>query len=192
MIYYSKSTYGFYDSSIHGSRTIEVPDPQWVAPMDAPNATAPLVEIQNAACLIPTDAVEIPDELRRALLIAESAGATITFDEVSQLPVARVILPSLIAMRDSVFTEARAFREVVLNRLAGIGMRALVANDTVSALASSDLQQKLLDITKHPAVLAVTAEQGADVLRQTILGIYRSYALAAPLNIRAAFNEVDQ
>lgn len=162
MIYYSKTTRGFYDSDFSGDG-------------------------------IPDDAVEIPPALRWELLSAQSTGAVIGFDDSTQLPV--VTTPPLLTvdgMRDVVFTEARAFREVVLNRLTGIGVRAMVAGDSATAATASDLQQKLLDITKHPAVLAVTAEQGADVLRQTILGIYRSYALAVPANIRAAFNEVDQ
>lgn len=122
MIYFSKSTLGFYDSDIHGSRmvtivtpgwvhpSIEVPDPQWVAedhPGEAiplvtvpdPDVVPPTIEVTNANCKIPTDAVEVTIEQRQAVLDAQAAGNSIKADAngfpVAEAPPApTVIVPN--------------------------------------------------------------------------------------------------
>ncbi|WP_407059061.1 phage tail assembly chaperone [Ralstonia syzygii subsp. celebesensis] len=102
MLFYAKSTGGFYDSGIHGDRTmamvdpswtrptVKVPDPTWSAPADEPQAEAPLIEVPDLAalaptvtvanpdCQIPVDAVEITRDEHRALLAAQSQGKVIT------------------------------------------------------------------------------------------------------------------
>ncbi len=104
MLYYAKSSGGFYDTIIHGERTLtvvdsswvrptkKVPDPNWVAPLDEPEATAPLIEVPdmavagptvtvpNPACQIPADAVEVTADEHQALLSAQAAGKAITAD----------------------------------------------------------------------------------------------------------------
>ena len=101
MLYYAKSTGYFYDSDIHGARTLAVsdpswvrpavktPDPTWSAPVDAPQAVAPLIDVPdlsasaptlsvpNPDCQIPADAIEITLEEHRALLSAQSKGKVI-------------------------------------------------------------------------------------------------------------------
>lgn len=100
-LFFSGKTGGFYDSAIHGTRmlsivdpkftwpTIDEPDPHWVAPNEAPEAVAPLiqvldpavsppmVDIPNPDCLIPLDAVEITPEHHAELIAAQSAGKVI-------------------------------------------------------------------------------------------------------------------
>lgn len=110
-IFYSASARGFYDSLIHGSRTLMVDDPEWVRPLvsvtlqpgdgievggevltndgDDPvtlevpdaSAVAPQVEVANPHCLLPADAVEITDELRQQLLAGVSQFRQIRGDE---------------------------------------------------------------------------------------------------------------
>lgn len=100
--YFSPSTRGFYDSGVHGARTMLVPDLGWVRPTvdvevlpgqaieiegrrlvnytDAPimvpmpdmSATWPRVEVSNPACRIPVDSVEISDEEHAALVNGQS------------------------------------------------------------------------------------------------------------------------
>lgn len=102
-MFYSKSTGGFYDESIHGARTltvvrpgwehptVEVPDPAWdvAAHPDEPHpsvmipdptVTPPTVEIVNPATLIPADAVEITMDEHAALLAGQDSGKRITAD----------------------------------------------------------------------------------------------------------------
>ena len=102
-MFYSKQAGGFYDASIHGSRTITivtpgwvpptiyVPDPQWVAadhpdeaaPMieiDDPEAVPPTIEVSNPNCKIPSDAIEITPAQWKALLQSQADGKEIKGD----------------------------------------------------------------------------------------------------------------
>ena len=83
-MFYSKSTGGFYDASIHGARTITVIKDTWVRP-DADgepdmSAIPETVEIDNPACIIPKDAIEISQEAHATLLAGQSSGQVITAD----------------------------------------------------------------------------------------------------------------
>lgn len=110
-MFYSKSTGGFYDSSIHGTPTMSIIDPVWVRPMteipdpnwiasDHPEGTpvplvnspdmsieGPTVIVNNPASLIPADAVEITDAEHAALLNAQSMGRVIEADALG-MPIA--------------------------------------------------------------------------------------------------------
>ncbi len=103
-MYFSKTTGGFYDKAIHGSRTLTVIDPAWQRPTtqvldpdwnsaDYPAGTlhplitvpdetaiAPTIEIPNPDCKIPADAVEITDAEHAALLEAQTVGKIIQAD----------------------------------------------------------------------------------------------------------------
>lgn len=102
MKFFSASTGGFYDTNIHGTRTMMVPDPDWVRPtkeipvvdeggkpvigddgeevfeavpdMDAEH---PLVEVENPDCRLPADAIQISEELHRSLMEAQARGKVI-------------------------------------------------------------------------------------------------------------------
>lgn len=106
MMFYSPSTKGFYDSAIHGSRTILVENPAWERPTtkvadpnyrgdgDAPlidmpdmNATPDMIEVDNPACKIPVDAKEISKEDHISLMQQQTEGKTIVPDKKG-LPVA--------------------------------------------------------------------------------------------------------
>ncbi|CAJ0737800.1 hypothetical protein R77592_04437 [Ralstonia mannitolilytica] len=121
MLYYSKSTGGFYDSDIHGERSFtmvdpawvrpmkKVPDPSWVQPEDDPASAAPLIDVPdmsidaplvtvaNAGCLIPEDAVAVSAETHASLMQAQAAGKAISADSkgnpVAVDPVAVMSLP---------------------------------------------------------------------------------------------------
>lgn len=79
-IYYSSSTRGFYSASVHGARTIMVPDPNFVPGDGQTVEDAPLVEMDNPDCMLPVDAVEISDDDHMALLQAQSEGKVIKAD----------------------------------------------------------------------------------------------------------------
>jgi hypothetical protein len=98
---YSKSTNGFYDTSIHGSQTILIVDPSFDHPqievqndqfdpedsmgrptylMNNPEVEAPLISVPNPDCKIPADAVEITDEQYQLFFSYQSENKEITFD----------------------------------------------------------------------------------------------------------------
>lgn len=66
MRYFSPSTLGFYSEGRHGSRKIQLPDSDEL--------------IDNLACTIPADAVEVSEEVFTALLEGNSTGRTISAD----------------------------------------------------------------------------------------------------------------
>lgn len=196
MKFYSPSTLGFYDENIHGPRLIQVPDPAWVRPTAEggepdPDAQAPLVEVPNPDTKIPPDARPVSDERHAELLAGQEAGQSIAQDANGDPTLAGWPPLTVDGLRAAVFPEARRLREIVLNRLTGIAVRSLAAGDGPTVAACAALQQRLLDITKDPAVLAVTPEQGTAALREAILDLYRAGAAAAPANIRSVFSELD-
>jgi hypothetical protein len=71
-MYYSKSTGGFYDEAIHGTRKI--------AATVVGESSISETEVPNPACLIPADAVEITRGQHAALMLAQSQGKAITAD----------------------------------------------------------------------------------------------------------------
>lgn len=103
MLFYSKSTGAFYDSAAHGTRTVLVPNPKWKRPkievvdpademltivIDDASAQPDLIEVENADCKLPKDAVEISSELHASLLLAQSEGKVIVAGK-DGLPVAK-------------------------------------------------------------------------------------------------------
>ena len=80
-MFYSKQTGGFYNTDIHGPRTMLISDPNWTAPKDDPKALPPLVEAVNPHCLIPVDAVEITTEEHAALIEGQALGKVIVADK---------------------------------------------------------------------------------------------------------------
>ena len=80
-MFYSKTTGGFYNTDIHGPRTVLIRDPNWTAPEDDPEALPPLIEVVNPHCLIPVDAVEITTEEHAALIEGQALGKVIVADE---------------------------------------------------------------------------------------------------------------
>lgn len=74
-MFYAKSTGGFYSEEIHGSRKVTVVAPDWQS--DDPDAIPDTIEIDNPACKIPADAVEITPEEHAALLDGEASGKRI-------------------------------------------------------------------------------------------------------------------
>ncbi|PHV13719.1 hypothetical protein CSQ90_27120 [Janthinobacterium sp. BJB303] len=137
-----------------------------------------------AAGTWPADAVEVDAatevKLRAAICRGDTIArvdATFTIIPASALPFA----PTAAAYLDTV----RSIREQVLNRLAGIGMAALLAADTKTAQAAAAARQALLDITIVPAVLAATDLEGMVIAMRAA---YAAIIAAAPLVIREAFD----
>lgn len=119
-MFYSRSTGGFYDEEIHGSRIISIVDPDWQPPEGDELAEAPTVEFANPCCGIPVDAIEITIAEHAALLEAQAAGKFIQADSDGRpvaldppVPTAKQIALSQILTLESTATERRV-REAIL------------------------------------------------------------------------------
>jgi hypothetical protein len=82
----------------------------------------------------------------------------------------------------------RTVREVLLNRLAGIGLAALMKNDTATMQAISDCRTSLLNITKLESVLAATS---LNDLKIVIEAAYADIISASPANIKKIYQGIN-
>jgi hypothetical protein len=151
-MFYAKSTGGFYDESIHGSRKltiiapdwvrpmIDVPDPDWIAadhpegtpvPMvqvPDPNAIPATIEIDNPASKIPADAVEITADQHAALIEGQSQGRRIVTDAEDR-PVLSA-LPTL----EELLAAARTIKKADISRACSVAISAGIASSALDAL----------------------------------------------------------
>lgn len=139
---------------------------------------------------LPADVVEVLLVDYEAAMAARAGGSTVAL--VDGHLIITPPLPVPFAQQAAPFmAEVRATREAILNRLAGIGMAALVSGDVEAADAVLVARQALLDITKHPAVLAAEAAEDFNSLRAAVKAEYKAITAAAPADMRSAFNMVD-
>jgi hypothetical protein len=124
----------------------------------------------EAAGTWPADAFEVNEEQEAAL----RAPQPILFNEAAALFLADV----------------RATREAILNRLAGIGLAALVDGDSGVAEAIAQARRQLLDITEAPEVLTAIEAENLDALEEAVKARYKAIAAGVPLEVRNAFNKV--
>ncbi len=82
MYYASKSLKQFMSDEAWGTRTITVPNPDWVVDGEQPE----LVEVPNPSCHLPEDAVPLPAGLHQSLMQAMADGMVI--DWSGDLPAA--------------------------------------------------------------------------------------------------------
>lgn len=82
----------------------------------------------------------------------------------------------------------RTIREVLLNRLAGIGFAASVTNDTDTVKATTQCRLALLNITKMPAVLAAT---NLVDLKAVINSEYADIIALTPANISKIYQNIN-
>lgn len=151
--YYSASARGFFDSEIHGARTV-------------PSEEDPEVMVDNPACRIPADAVEITDERHLELLEAQATGKQIAPDAAGA-PIAQDSPPPTQAQREA-------------------GLRALVQQHLDAQAALLGYQSIAVAVTyaDEPAVPAYQAEGLA-------LRAWRSLAWAACEKALAAKSDID-
>lgn len=146
-MHYSKSTKGFYSNEIHGHSMITIVDPAWLCPeievpdpafdpsqhpegtpvplvkIKDPNAVPATIEVPNPDCKIPADAVEVPDDVYRALLDAQSMGKVIEPDTngfpvaVDHVPTAAEIAAIARAERDTLLAAA----DIAINKAEDAG-----------------------------------------------------------------------
>ena len=144
-----------------------------------------LREDYDVAGTWPADAVEIDDAVTEGdLREAVCRGDAITLFE-GKFSFTRAPAPPFAPIASAYLDSVRVIREQVLNRLAGIGMAALLAADTMTAQAVASARQALLDITVVPDVMGAT---DLDSLKAAVKSAYSAIIAAAPPVIREAFD----
>ena len=151
-----------------------------------------LIEDYIAAGVLPADASEVSSEDEQIIREALARGDTVSVNShgawmvtpAPPVPFAELSAPFL--------AEVRTTREFILNRLAGIGMAAVIDGDTATAGSIAQIRQQLLDITEAPAVLAAIAAENLSALEEAVKLRYKEIVAAVPLAVRTAFNQVSQ
>ncbi len=135
---------------------------------------------------IPADAVEITDEQHAALLDGQSIGKRIVADADGR-PVLSDPPPTPFSdIKATVLAQVRAAREVVLNRLAGIGFAAQADGDSGTVAKVLAARTSLLNITTAPDVVAATDEAS---IKAALVAVYAAIVTDAGPGLVGAFAE---
>lgn len=113
-IFYSAKRNAFFNEILHGARTIQVPDPEWVSPkgQDVNTATAPLIVVPNPVCLLPpeNELVQISQEDHDAIFrTLAKGGLVLTSDDKG--------FPKLTAAPGPTVDELRASERISRDRM---------------------------------------------------------------------------
>lgn len=139
---------------------------------------------EDAVDVSPGDEQAIRSALARGDAVAMGVNAAWILTPAPPVPFEVQVAPFL--------AEVRSTREFILNRLAGIGMAAVIDGDTATAGAIAQIRKQLLDITEFPSVLAAMAAENLIALEEAVKLRYKDIAAGVPLAVRTAFNQVSQ
>ena len=137
---------------------------------------------------IPADAFNVTDK-DFADAMGRPDGHTFTFIN-RQLVITPPAPVPFAASASGFLSEVRSTREAILNRLAGIGMAALVDGESGIAAAIAQARRELLEITEAPEVLAAIGAENMPALEDAVKARYKAIAAGVPLEVRNAFNKV--
>lgn len=234
-IYYSAKERGFYDSQIHGSRTLMIADPAWVRPWvtvtlqpgdtieidgnvltndsdevvtlaDVPDAgaVAPMIEVANPDCRLPSDAVEITDGVRQQLLAGVSQFRQIRGDANGYPVLVEMPGPSSKELESTFLARIDSEADAVRTAVVGDPVRALEYDKAAQeAAAFRDAGYPTDAVPRTVAAWAIngrTAQAAADsILAEAAayteaLYVIRETRLAAKEQIRMLMDagEVEQ
>ncbi len=91
------------------------------------------------------------------------------------------------AAKDALLAQARAQREVVLNRLIGISFAAKEAGNAPIFAACMTARQDLLDLTKHASIAGATTEAGLKAAYKTLYG---GIVSRTPTDIQSVYKDI--
>lgn len=91
------------------------------------------------------------------------------------------------AAKASLLTQARSQREIVLNRLLGIGFAAKETGNAPIVAACMTTRQSLLDLTKHASITGATTEAQ---LKAAYKNLYGAIVAATPIDIRSVYSDI--
>jgi hypothetical protein len=138
---------------------------------------------------LPADIIEVPLDHYEAAMAARAAGNAIAFVGGKLIVTPPPPIPFEV-QAEPFMAEVRTTREAILNRLAGMGMAALVDGDTSMAEAITQARRQLLDITEAPEVQAAISSENMPALEDAVKVRYKAIAAGVPLEVRNAFNKV--
>jgi len=146
------------------------------------------LDIKYGECM-PADVIEVLQADYEAAMLARSAGNTIAFVN-GQLVITPPMPLAFATLSAPFLAEVRTTREAILNRLAGIGLAALVDGDSEVAEAIAQARRQLLDITEAPEVLTAIGAENMAALENAVKVRYKAIAAGVPVEVRNAFNKV--
>lgn len=160
--FHSVTTGGFYSEDIHGARRITVIDPAWVRPeIDGEpdmSAVPDMIEVDNPASTIPSDAVELTDAEYADFLEGLSLHKVIVYDENNRPVLHDKPLPSLDDIRVNMLAPAWAIRRAMSQQ----GLRTIVeAAIAVADDDTKDMWEYAVNFKRlHPMVVSLGAALG--------------------------------
>ncbi len=135
----------------------------------------------------PDDCVEVSEEQEADIRAAIAAGSSVLRSMNGKLEYMPPDPVPFGPQSEIFLAKIRETREVILNRISGIGFAAMVENDAVTTAAVILARQQLLDITSTPSVASAA---DIDTLKSAVLARYREIVAAAPIPLRYAFDKV--
>lgn len=188
MKFYSPTTRGFYDDLVHGSRQIDIVDPQYVPPEvtdpDEPLPEPPYITVDNPFCRLPDDAQEISDERYHELLDEQTAGKNIV-PGTDGLPIAIAPpAPDLTAVKRGAIRDLETAAEKARQNFLSPGMgQAMVYLRKVQEAETMQLDES--PAAEDYPLLAVEVGLTASTLQEVaaVILLTRDYWLGVAANI---------
>jgi hypothetical protein len=89
--------------------------------------------------------------------------------------------------KNELLAQAKAQREIVLNRLMGVAFAANAGGDTATVSGCLTARQSLLDLTKHPSIVGATTEAQ---LKSAYKALYTAIVAATPAAVRSVYADI--
>jgi hypothetical protein len=89
--------------------------------------------------------------------------------------------------KNEILAQARAQREIVLNRLMGVAFAANAGGDTATVSGCLTARQALLDLTKHASIVGATSEAQ---LKSAYKTLYTAIVAATPAAVRTVYADI--
>lgn len=136
----------------------------------------------QASASLPKNAVELTDA--EALEHLNPVSPDYALVNGAWVPSAAKAQALLVETRASRLAVLRQAREVILNRLMGMAVSAVLAGDNATAKACQEAKRALLDVTKHAEVVAASSLAELD---SALTDCQRAISDTLPASARAAF-----
>jgi hypothetical protein len=133
--------------------------------------------------VIRSDGANIPADIDNT----DYANYLIWLSDINNIPEPMYVIPYT-DIFNTYIDCVRTVREVLLNRLAGIGLAALIKNDTTTMQAISDCRTSLLNITKLEVVVTAV---NLDDLKTAIAASYVDIVNNTPNSFKKIYQGIN-
>jgi hypothetical protein len=186
------------------------PDPmqpgQWLMPANA-TPESPLTQAQGQVVVFKQSAWHLLPDQRGTWYDESGQAVQITDVQADVAGLVRVAPPSadhvlsegqwqiseakvqarFQAAKAGLLSQARAQREIVLNRLMGIAFAAEKLGDSATVNACMTARQSLLDLTKHTTITSASNEPQ---IKSAYKSLYGAIVAATPAAIRSVYSDI--